>query len=42
MARAGIARVWIGPLAGNPFPDATAAVLRAFARGAVDRPGRTD
>jgi len=32
MARAGIARVWIGPLAGNPFPDATAEFFAAFAR----------
>ena len=27
MARAGLSRVLIGPLAGNPFPDATPAVL---------------
>jgi 7-cyano-7-deazaguanine synthase len=32
MARARIRRVWIGPLAGNPFPDATAAFFEAFAR----------
>ena len=32
MARAGIGRVWIGPLAGNPFPDATAEFFGAFAR----------
>jgi 7-cyano-7-deazaguanine synthase len=31
MARAGIRRVLIGPLAGNPFPDATAAFFAAFA-----------
>jgi len=30
MARAGIARVLIGPLAGNPFPDATAAFFSAM------------
>ena len=33
MARAQIGRVWIGPLAGNPFPDASAAFFDAFARG---------
>jgi 7-cyano-7-deazaguanine synthase len=33
MARARIARVWIGPLAGNPFPDATPAFFEIFARG---------
>jgi 7-cyano-7-deazaguanine synthase len=33
MARARIRRVWIGPLAGNPFPDATPAFLDIFARG---------
>ncbi|MEO7273392.1 MAG: 7-cyano-7-deazaguanine synthase [Vicinamibacterales bacterium] len=32
MARAHIGRVWIGPLAGNPFPDATAEFFGAFAR----------
>ena len=32
MARARIERVWIGPLAGNPFPDATAEFFAAFAR----------
>jgi 7-cyano-7-deazaguanine synthase len=31
MARAGIARVMIGPLAGNPFPDATPAFFAAMA-----------
>ena len=31
MARAHIERVWIGPLAGNPFPDATAEFFTAFA-----------
>ena len=31
MARARIERVWIGPLAGNPFPDATAEFFSAFA-----------
>jgi 7-cyano-7-deazaguanine synthase len=33
MARAGIRRVSIGPLAGNPFPDATASFFDAFGRG---------
>ena len=37
MARAGLARVYIGPLAGNPFPDATpdffAAIARALSLG---------
>jgi 7-cyano-7-deazaguanine synthase len=33
MARAHIRRVAIGPLAGNPFPDATAPFFDAFARG---------
>jgi 7-cyano-7-deazaguanine synthase len=32
MARAGISRVLIGPLAGNPFPDATAGFFDAMAR----------
>jgi 7-cyano-7-deazaguanine synthase len=32
MARSGIARVLIGPLAGNPFPDATPAFFDALAR----------
>jgi 7-cyano-7-deazaguanine synthase len=32
MARRGISRVLIGPLAGNPFPDATAAFFDAMAR----------
>src|SRR3954468_16733314 len=31
MARAHIEQVWIGPLAGNPFPDATAEFFTAFA-----------
>ncbi len=31
MARAGLSRVLIGPLAGNPFPDATPAFFRAIA-----------
>jgi 7-cyano-7-deazaguanine synthase len=31
MARAGITRVWVGPLAGNPFPDATPAFFAAMA-----------
>ena len=31
MARAGIARVMLGPLAGNPFPDATPAFFDAMA-----------
>src|SRR5690242_9454333 len=29
MARARIERAWIGPLAGNPFPDATAEFFRS-------------
>jgi 7-cyano-7-deazaguanine synthase len=33
MARARIRRVWIGPLAGNSFPDANATFFEAFARG---------
>lgn len=33
MARARIRRVWIGPLAGNPFPDANATFFDAFATG---------
>ncbi len=32
MARAGLARVYIGPLAGNPFPDATHEFFEAMAR----------
>lgn len=32
MARGGITRVLIGPLAGNPFPDATAAFFDAMSR----------
>jgi 7-cyano-7-deazaguanine synthase len=32
MARHGIPRVMIGPLAGNPFPDATPAFFDAMAR----------
>ena len=32
MARHGMARVLIGPLAGNPFPDATQAFFEAMAR----------
>ncbi len=32
MARAAISRVWIGPLAGNPFPDATPEFFDAMAR----------
>jgi 7-cyano-7-deazaguanine synthase len=32
MARRGLARVYIGPLAGNPFPDATPDFFAAFAR----------
>jgi 7-cyano-7-deazaguanine synthase len=31
MARAGLSRVLIGPLAGNPFPDATPEFFRAMA-----------
>jgi 7-cyano-7-deazaguanine synthase len=32
MARAGLTRVLIGPLAGNPFPDATPEFFQAMAR----------
>ena len=32
MARAGIARVWIGPLAANPFPDASDAFFESMGR----------
>ena len=32
MARAKLTRVYIGPLAGNPFPDATAEFFASFAR----------
>ncbi len=32
MARAGLARVYIGPLAGNPFPDATPDFFAGMAR----------
>lgn len=32
MARAGISRIWIGPLAGNPFPDATPEFFEGMAR----------
>jgi 7-cyano-7-deazaguanine synthase len=32
MARAGLSRVLIGPLAGNPFPDATPAFFEAMGR----------
>ena len=32
MARANLARVYIGPLAGNPFPDATAEFFSAMSR----------
>ena len=32
MARAGLSRVFLGPLAGNPFPDATPAFFEAMAR----------
>jgi 7-cyano-7-deazaguanine synthase len=32
MSRAKLSRVFIGPLAGNPFPDATAEFFDAFAR----------
>ncbi|HET7218682.1 MAG TPA: 7-cyano-7-deazaguanine synthase [Vicinamibacterales bacterium] len=32
MARAKLTRVFIGPLAGNPFPDATAEFFDSFAR----------
>ncbi len=33
MARAGLRKVAIGPLAGNPFPDATPDFFEAFSRG---------
>ncbi len=33
MARAGLRKVVIGPLAGNPFPDATPEFFGAFSRG---------
>jgi 7-cyano-7-deazaguanine synthase len=33
MARAKIQRVLIGPLAGNPFPDATTEFFESFSRG---------
>jgi 7-cyano-7-deazaguanine synthase len=33
MARAKIGRLLIGPLAGNPFPDATTTFFETFARG---------
>jgi 7-cyano-7-deazaguanine synthase len=36
MARAGIARVLIGPLAGNPFPDATPAFFDLMARALAE------
>jgi 7-cyano-7-deazaguanine synthase len=32
MARARIRRVWIGPLAGNPFPDANATFFESLAK----------
>jgi 7-cyano-7-deazaguanine synthase len=32
MTRAGLTRVWIGPLAGNPFPDATPQFFEAMGR----------
>jgi 7-cyano-7-deazaguanine synthase len=32
MARTGLARVYIGPLAGNPFPDATPEFFQTMAR----------
>jgi 7-cyano-7-deazaguanine synthase len=45
MARAGLTRVLLGPLAGNPFPDATpeffAAMARALSLG-LDSPIRID
>jgi 7-cyano-7-deazaguanine synthase len=31
-ARAGIRRIWLGPLAGNPFPDATPEFFAAMAQ----------
>ena len=39
MARARLARVYIGPLAGNPFPDATPEFFADDGAGAVARPG---
>jgi 7-cyano-7-deazaguanine synthase len=41
MARAGITRVCLGPLAGNPFPDATPRLFETMARAlslGLDRP----
>ncbi len=42
MARAGLTRVLIGPLAGNPFPDATPAFFDQFGRALSSRPRATD
>ena len=42
MARAKIRRVCIGPLAGNPFPDATDRFFETFAAGALDRAREPD
>jgi 7-cyano-7-deazaguanine synthase len=41
----GIRRIWIGPLAGNPFPDATPAFFDAMSRAlslGLDRPIRIE
>jgi 7-cyano-7-deazaguanine synthase len=41
MARAGLRRVYLGPLAGNPFPDATPEFFESMARAlalGLDRP----
>ena len=42
MARAGLARVYIGPLAGNPFPDATPEFFADDGARAVARPRDRD
>jgi 7-cyano-7-deazaguanine synthase len=41
MARASIKRVFLGPLAGNPFPDASGAMARALSIG-LDSPIEID
>ena len=40
MARTGLARVYLGPLAGNPFPDATSEFFEAMARAVTLGLGR--
>ena len=37
-----ISRIVVAPLAGNPFPDATPAILRCAERGVLAGPGRAD